>query len=144
MLIQVSCMIWYTALHMYPYALIHVTLIERNPPPLVQRTWYKFFEEGPLTHGSWWGNIVNRKPPRGGGVLSINVIAYISVCLDTRDMHQHVYPWQTFLHQHKSHYVCWYTSVVSFDTRHHICIRLPWYTWHASTCISVATVLVSA
>ena len=22
-----------------------------------------------LTHGSWWGNIVNRKPPWGGGVL---------------------------------------------------------------------------
>ena len=26
------------------------------------------FVGGPLTHGSWWGNIVNRKPPRGGGV----------------------------------------------------------------------------
>jgi len=32
-----------------------------------------FFEGGPLTHGSWWGNIVNRKPPRGGGVLSIKM-----------------------------------------------------------------------
>jgi len=31
----------------------------------------RFFEGGPLTHGSWWGNIVNRKPPRGGGGLSI-------------------------------------------------------------------------
>jgi len=27
-----------------------------------------------LTHGSWSGNIVNRKPPRGGGVLSIKVM----------------------------------------------------------------------
>jgi len=26
-----------------------------------------------MTHGSWWGNIVNRKPPRGGGFLSIKV-----------------------------------------------------------------------
>ena len=26
-----------------------------------------------LTHGSWSGNIVNRKPPQGGGVLSIKV-----------------------------------------------------------------------
>jgi len=61
-------------------------LIERNLPPpggvsyllcsLIknrekedspQSTWYKFFEGGPLTHGSWWGNIVNRKAPRGGG-----------------------------------------------------------------------------
>ena len=35
--------------------------------PCARRTWYKFFEEGPLTHGSWWGTIVNRKPPPGGG-----------------------------------------------------------------------------
>ena len=27
-----------------------------------------------LTHGSWSGNIVNRKPPRGGGFLSIKSI----------------------------------------------------------------------
>jgi len=33
----------------------------------------KFFEGGPLTHGSWWVNIVNRKPPRRGGVLSIKI-----------------------------------------------------------------------
>ena len=39
--------------------------VQEDPP---RRTWYKFFEGGPLTHGSWWGNIVNRKPPRGGGV----------------------------------------------------------------------------
>jgi len=26
-----------------------------------------------LTHGSWSGNIVNRKPPGGGGVLSMKV-----------------------------------------------------------------------
>jgi len=49
-----------------------------NPPPppgggSYSRTWYKSFEGGPLTHGSWWGNIVNRKPPRGGGVLSIKL-----------------------------------------------------------------------
>jgi len=35
-----------------------------------------FFEGVPLTHGSGWGpgNILNRKPPRGGGVLSIKVL----------------------------------------------------------------------
>ena len=31
-----------------------------------------------LTHGSWWGNIVNRKPSRGGGFLSIN----LKTCLE--------------------------------------------------------------
>jgi len=45
-------------------------LSEQDPP---RSTWYKFFEGGPLPPGSWSGNIVNRKPPRGGGVLSINV-----------------------------------------------------------------------
>jgi len=30
------------------------------------------------THGSWSGNIVNRKPPRGGGFLSINLISFFS------------------------------------------------------------------
>ena len=29
--------------------------------------------ERDLTHGSWSGNIVHRKPPRGGGFLSIRV-----------------------------------------------------------------------
>jgi len=43
-----------------------------DPP---RRTWYKSFEGCPLTHVSWWGNIVNRKPPRGGGFLSIKVVA---------------------------------------------------------------------
>jgi len=43
----------------------HIKKHEWEDPP--RSTWYKFFEGGPLTHGSWWGNIVNRKPPRGGG-----------------------------------------------------------------------------
>jgi len=30
------------------------------------------FEGGPLTHGSWWGNIVHRKPPREGGFFRSN------------------------------------------------------------------------
>jgi len=30
-----------------------------------------------LTHGSWSGNIVNTKPPRGGRVLSIRVMAHM-------------------------------------------------------------------
>jgi len=32
------------------------------------RTWYKFFEGGPLPPGSWLGNIVNRNPTPGGRV----------------------------------------------------------------------------
>jgi len=66
-------------------------LIERNPPPsgvscllcsLIKEegpprsTWYKFFEGGPLPAGSWSGNIVNRKPPPGGGNLSIKVVHF--------------------------------------------------------------------
>jgi len=31
------------------------------------------FEGGPLTHGSWWGNIVNRKPSQGGEFLWITL-----------------------------------------------------------------------
>jgi len=38
--------------------------VQKDPP---RRICTRFFEGGPLTHGSWWGNIVNRKPPRGGG-----------------------------------------------------------------------------
>jgi len=42
-------------------------------PPHPRRTWYNSCKGGPLIHGSWWGNIVNRKLPRGGGFLSINM-----------------------------------------------------------------------
>jgi len=49
-----------------------------DPP---RRTWYKSFEGGPLTHGSWWGNIVNRNPPRGGGVFSINIFKHVHIYL---------------------------------------------------------------
>ena len=38
--------------------------VQEDPP---RSTWYKSFEGGPLAHGSWWGNIVNTKPRRGGG-----------------------------------------------------------------------------
>ena len=34
-----------------------------------------FFRGGPLSRGSWSGNIVNRKPPRGGRVLSNKLLA---------------------------------------------------------------------
>ena len=43
-----------------------------DPP---RRICTKFFEGGPLTHGSWRGNLVNRKPPWEGGFLSIKVNA---------------------------------------------------------------------
>jgi len=35
-------------------------------------TWYKFFELVSLPLGSWFGNLPNRKSPRGGGVPVIN------------------------------------------------------------------------
>ena len=38
--------------------------VKEEPP---RRMCTRFLEGGPLTHGSWWGNIVNRKPPPGGG-----------------------------------------------------------------------------
>jgi len=40
---------------------------------LLRRICTRSFEGGPLTHGSWWGTIVNRKPPRGGAFLSIRL-----------------------------------------------------------------------
>jgi len=52
---------------------------ESDPP---RSTWYKFFEGGPLPPGSWLGNIVNRKPPRGEGFLSMNLhVDFMSVLL---------------------------------------------------------------
>jgi len=42
--------------------------------------WGWFFRGGPLPPGSWSGNIVNRKPPRGGGVLSINLMQHGDTC----------------------------------------------------------------
>jgi len=63
-------------------------LIERNPPPLGgflctmfphqepcvrgphSKDLYQVLRGGTLTHGSWWGNKVNRKPPCVGGFRS--------------------------------------------------------------------------
>jgi len=42
----------------------------RGPP---SKNLVQILPGGPLTHGSWSGKIVNRKPPRGGGFLSINM-----------------------------------------------------------------------
>jgi len=77
---------------------LQYTLIERNPPPggvsyllcslmknweeedppwrttpKIDQFWGWFSRGGPLPPGSWSGNIMNRKPPRGGGVLSIKL-----------------------------------------------------------------------
>ena len=50
---------------------------EEDPPrrttPKMDQFWGWFFRGGPLPPGSWSGNIVNRKPPRGGGFLSIKI-----------------------------------------------------------------------
>jgi len=48
-----------------------ITNSEEEDPP--QSNWYKFVEGGPLFPCSWLGNMVNRKPPRGGQFLSINI-----------------------------------------------------------------------
>jgi len=37
-----------------------------------------FFRGGPLPPGSWLGNIVNRKPPQEGVVLSIKFVSFIA------------------------------------------------------------------
>jgi len=47
---------------------------------------HKFFEGGPLTHGSWWGNTVNRKPPRGVWFLSINLSSLFACLLQSKEM----------------------------------------------------------
>jgi len=75
----------------YMTRLTRTIVIERNPPlwggflftmfphqePCVRgppsKDLYQVIEGGPLTHGSWCGNVVNRKPPQGGGFLSINM-----------------------------------------------------------------------
>ena len=60
----------------------------RGPP---SSTWDKFFEGGPLPPGSWSGNIVNRKPPRRGGFVLINLTpSYIYICVNSR-IHIHIY-----------------------------------------------------
>jgi len=93
-------LLWATALRRHAPRMAHsewlghftgFTLIERNPPPpggvsIYYVPWSRavctrFHEEmrwshlvvKSLTHGSWSENIVNRKPPRGGGFLSINL-----------------------------------------------------------------------
>ena len=64
---------------------------EEDPP---WSTWYKFFEGGPLPPGSWSGNIVNRKTPRGGGLFrstyssascGIDTLPITSMTLSTAD-----------------------------------------------------------
>jgi len=65
----------------FPYLLCSlIKNPEKEDPP--RSAWYKFFEGGPLPLGSWLGNIVNRKPPRGEGFLSINLhVDFMSVLL---------------------------------------------------------------
>jgi len=66
--------VWFRSAHDFG------TLIERNPPPrggvlltmfpdqeLYDEMQRSYLVVESLTHGSWSGNIVNRKPPRGGG-----------------------------------------------------------------------------
>ena len=74
---------------------------EEDPP---WSAWYKFFEGGPLPPGSWSGNIVNRKTPRGGGSLSINV--FISVM------------WHRYVTNHIDDAVNGWSGLYTRDTTH--------------------------
>ena len=91
------------------YNIYTCILIERNTPPgggsyllcsLIKnpeeedpsrRICTRCFEGGPLPPVSWLGNIVNRKPPPGGGVLSINIYMTTHLYLKYRYMRIHLY-----------------------------------------------------
>ena len=51
--------------------------LEGKDPP--RKICTRCFEGGPLASGSWCENIVNRKTPRGGGFLLINM--YLHICI---------------------------------------------------------------
>ena len=55
----------------------------RWPP---SKNLYHVLRGGPVPPGSWSGNIVNRKTPRGGGFLSIKVSTRFQVLLDLLQM----------------------------------------------------------
>jgi len=88
--------------YIYMYIYIYIYIDRKKPPPPGglciyyvpgSRAVCKRFHDDmrpshlvvkSLTHSSWSGNIVNRKPPRGGGFLSINIYTYIHVRDETR------------------------------------------------------------
>jgi len=63
-----------------------------------------------LTHGSWSGNIVDRKPPRGGGFLSINPHVLTCQKMLTQGTHN-MSCWHT----------CWHTDMTCWHKAHTIC-----------------------
>ena len=113
----VGCVVWYDAAAlrlMSTNGIIDIyILIERNPPPggvsyslcspikeddPLRRICTRCFEGGHLSQGSWLGNIVNRKPPRGGGFLRSGYIKKYDVvtihcgyCVFHRIRHECVY-----------------------------------------------------
>jgi len=48
---------------------------EEDPP---RRICTRCFEGGPLPPGSWFGNLPNRKPPRGGGFLRSIALCFLT------------------------------------------------------------------
>ena len=95
--IHIACVYMYTYIYTFISLYIHMYLYidRKNPPPpggfsIYYVPWSRAVCKGfhdemrrshlvvkSLTHGSWSGNIVNRIPPRGGGVLSIKMYTYI-------------------------------------------------------------------
>jgi len=103
------------------FSLIKNRVWEETP----RRICTKFFKGGPLTHGSWWGNIVNRKPPRSGGFLSINVYKYIilceNLCFNVKIyvfMSQYLFLKHRFSHQNLYLYECVFMYKSFADMRH--------------------------
>jgi len=126
--------------------------VEEDPP---RRTWYKSFEGGPLTHGSWWRNIVNRKPPRGGGffrwkcrIVVLNGLQWhIEIqwlwriteearlwVLDAHTVTHTHWDWRTLTHHWGSEtlscLVCrWRGSFICVTWLHHMCDMTHSYVW---------------
>jgi len=123
-----------------------LNLIERNPPPRkgFLFTMFPHQEPGgrrprlknhpqngsilrvvlqrgcPLPPGSWWGNILFRKPPRGGGVLSMKLICRevkYSVRLHSSNLYmrgiQPIAFGVSFLHSRISISILFFTSLLS-------------------------------
>jgi len=104
----------------------------RGPP---RRICTRFFEGGPLTHGSWWGNIVDRTPPRGGGCSFDQIVATPYRVLSSGTQRQvviFVYYCITLLLYYC--YYCYYCTTVT--------TVLLYYCYYCYYCTTVTTVLL--
>ena len=63
---------------------IHIDTKETPPP---RRICTRCVEAGPLAHGSWWGNIINRKTPPGRGFFRSTYAHTYGMCIACRNWH---------------------------------------------------------